>query len=159
MQSLKDVLVPGKSMKTITLDFEACSLKSSTLISRWKIKLALPLLALLMAFVEPNAARAANQTKANNNTALQTGSSWTSGTAPGSTGNAIWNGTVTTAADCTNTLGATVTWGGIIISNPAAPVSINGSTTLTLNNGISLASATENLILNCGTISVASNKT
>ncbi|MGA2245883.1 MAG: glycosyl hydrolase family 28-related protein, partial [Verrucomicrobiota bacterium] len=101
----------------------------------------------------------ADQTKANNNTALQLGGSWVSGTAPGGGDNAIWNSTVSTAADCTNTLDSAVTWNGIVVANPAAPVSIDGSTTLTLNNGINLAGATRNLILNCGTIAVVSSQT
>ncbi len=101
----------------------------------------------------------ADQTKANNNTALQTGGSWVSGTAPGTGDNAIWNSTVSTAANCTNTLGSAVTWKGITITNPSAPVQINSSAALTLNNGINMASATKNLILNCGTITVASNQT
>ncbi len=101
----------------------------------------------------------ADQVKANNNTALQTGGSWVSGTVPGAGDNAIWNSTVSTAANCTNTLGSALTWKGIAITNPAAPVQINGSTTLTLNNGINMASATKNLILNCGIIAVASNQT
>ncbi len=101
----------------------------------------------------------ADQTKANNNTALQSGGSWVSGTAPGSNDNAIWNATVSTPADCINTLGSAVTWKGIVITNPSAAVMINGSTTLTLNNGINMGSATENLTLNCGTIDVASNET
>jgi hypothetical protein len=101
----------------------------------------------------------ADQIKANNNTALQSGGSWVSGTAPGSGDNAIWNSTVSTAADCTNSLGSAVTWKGIAITNPAAPVQINGSSTLTLNNGINMVSATKNFILNLGTVTVASNQT
>src|ERR1017187_7311145 len=72
---------------------------------------------------------------------------------------AIWNNTVATPANCTNTLGATVTWSGLVISNPAAPVYISGSTTLTLSNGISLANATVNLSVDCGTIVLATNQT
>jgi len=116
--------------------------------------LAITLVVILFAFSAD-----ANQTKANNNTALQLGASWVSGTAPGSGDNAIWNSTVSTAADCTNTLDRAVTWNGIVVSNPAAPVSIGGSAALTLNNGINLSGATRNLVLNCGTITVASAQT
>ena len=41
-----------------------------------------------------------------------------------------------------------------MISNPAAPVYISGNTTLTLSNGIDLASATVNLTVDCGTINL-----
>ena len=112
----------------------------------------------LAAVVAATAVRA-DQTKANNNTALQSGGSWVSGTVPGAGDNAIWNATVSTPANCTNTLGSAVTWKGINITNPTAPVMINGNTTLTLNNGVNMGSATQNLALNCGTISVASNQT
>ena len=101
----------------------------------------------------------ADQTKADNNTALESEGSWVSGTTPGPADVAIWNATVSTAANCTNNLGSAVTWAGISITNPAAAVQINGTTTLTLNNGINLGSATKNLILNCGTIAVATNQT
>src|SRR5260370_24325048 len=84
----------------------------------------------------------ADQTKPNNNTALQSGGSWVSGTAPGSGDNAIWNSVVSTPANCTGTLGSAVTWKGITIANPSALVTINGNTTLTLNNGIDMSGAT-----------------
>ena len=75
---------------------------------------------------------------------------------PAGNENAIWNGTVATPANCTNTLGTTVTWGGIVISNPAAAVYITGNTTLTLSNGISLDGAqTAKLTVDCGTIASA----
>jgi len=116
-------------------------------------------LAISLVLVMFAASAFADQTKANNHTALQLGGSWVSGTAPGSGDNAIWNSTVSTAADCTNSLGSAVTWNGIVVGNPAAPVSIDGSATLTLNNGINLASATRNLVLNCDTIAVAASQT
>lgn len=78
----------------------------------------------------------ADQIKANNTSNLETGASWISGVPPTGIDNAIWNSTVATPANCTNTLGAAVTWGGIVITNPAAPVYISGSTTLTLSNAI-----------------------
>ena len=97
-------------------------------------------LALLLAgcFILP-AARA-DQTKANNNSNLELGSSWVGNVAPGGGDNAIWNSTVAMPANCTNTLGSAVVWGGIVISNPSAPVVINGpSTTLTLTNGVGVS--------------------
>lgn len=116
-------------------------------------------LAISLAVMMSSSHAFADQTKANNNMALQSGGSWVSGTAPGSGDNAIWNSTVSTAANCTNTLGSAVTWNGIAVTNPAAPVSINGNTTLVLNNGINMAGATKNLVLNCGVVTVASNQT
>lgn len=80
----------------------------------------------------------ADQIKANNNNPLESGSSWTGNTAPAGNENAIWNSTVATAVNCTDTLRSAVTWGGIAISNPIAPVYINGNVALTLSNGISL---------------------
>src|SRR5579862_6856675 len=76
----------------------------------------------------------ADQIKANNTSNLETGASWVSGVAPMGLDNAIWSSTVATPVNCTNTLGAGGTWGGIVISNPAAPVYIGGNTTLTLSN-------------------------
>jgi autotransporter-associated beta strand protein len=101
----------------------------------------------------------ADQVKANNNNDLASGTSWVNGSAPGSGDNAVWDSTVATPANCTNLLGSVVTWGGIVINNPSAPVVINGNTTLTLNNGINLGDATENLTVNCGTISLGANQT
>ncbi len=72
--------------------------------------------------------------------------------------NAIWNATVATPATCTNTLGNPVTWGGIIISNPAAPVYISGNTTLTLSNGINLPNATVNLTVDCSTLNLGGSQ-
>lgn len=47
----------------------------------------------------------ADQIKANNNSNLETDGSWFSGVAPTGSDNAIWNRTVATSANCTNTLG------------------------------------------------------
>ncbi len=101
----------------------------------------------------------ADQTKANNNTALQSGASWVSGNAPGSGDMAIWDSTVTTPANCTNTIGAAETWAGITINNPSAPVNINGTTTLTLNAGINMGNATVDFSPDISTITLASNQT
>jgi autotransporter-associated beta strand protein len=101
----------------------------------------------------------ADQFKANNNSNLELGASWSSGNAPVATNNAVWDATVSVAANCTNTLGTAVTWGGITISNPAAPVYVSGNTTLTLNNGINLAGAGVNLTVDCGTLNLGGNQT
>jgi autotransporter-associated beta strand protein len=122
--------------------------------SRWRMILVLGITACLSA-----GAAMADQIKANNNSNLETGLSWGSSVAPTGTDFAIWNNTVATAANCTNTLGATAIWSGIVISNPVAPVNINGSTTLTLTNGINLANATVNLTVDCGTVALGANQT
>jgi autotransporter-associated beta strand protein len=114
---------------------------------------------LVAGFFALPAARA-DQIKANNDNNLELGSSWVSAIAPGGNDNAIWNSTVATPADCTNTLGAAVIWSGIVVSNPSAPVVINGaSTTLTIGNGINLNSATVDLVVNCGTINLGTSQT
>jgi autotransporter-associated beta strand protein len=101
----------------------------------------------------------ADQFKANNNNNLELGVSWSSGNAPVGTNNAVWDATVSVPAYCTNTLGTAVTWGGIVISNPAVPVYISGNTTLTLSNGVNLASASVNLTVDCGTLNLGGNQT
>jgi autotransporter-associated beta strand protein len=103
-------------------------------------------------------AASADQFKANNNVTLESGGSWSGGFAPATNENGIWDVTVATSANCTNNLGNVVTWGGIVISNPAAPVFIGGSTTLTLNNGISLGNATADLTVDCGTLNLGGNQ-
>jgi autotransporter-associated beta strand protein len=100
----------------------------------------------------------ADQFKANNNSNLELGVSWVSSVAPAGNENAIWNSTVATAANCTNTLGSAVTWGGIVISNPIAPVYISGNTTLTLSNGVNLASAAVNLTVDCSALNLGANQ-
>jgi autotransporter-associated beta strand protein len=117
------------------------------------------LIALLLAIIA-TAPAGADQIKGNNNISLELGGSWVSGVAPGSGDNAIWNSTVTTAANCTNTLGSAVSWLGIVIANPSAPVVITGDTTLTNGaNGVNLSSASVNLTINCGVITLGANQT
>ena len=98
--------------------------------------------------------------KANNATALDQGGSWVSGTAPGGSQWALWSGSYA-AANLTNALQNSVTWGGIMISNVSpAGVAIaitNYSNTINLNlngmpNGgggvaIDMSSATDDLVL------------
>ncbi|HSY17916.1 MAG TPA: glycosyl hydrolase family 28-related protein, partial [Candidatus Acidoferrales bacterium] len=100
----------------------------------------------------------ADQVKINNLSNLELGASWVSGIAPTGTENAIWNATVSTPANCTNTLGSAAIWGGIVISNPAAPVYIAGNTTLTLSSGINLANATVNLTVDCSPLNLGANQ-
>ncbi len=101
----------------------------------------------------------ADQFKADNNNNLETGTSWIGGVVPGGSDYVIWNATVATPANCNNTLGSTATWRGIIVSNPAVAININGNTTLTLSNGINLASAMVDLTVDCGTLNLGANQT
>jgi autotransporter-associated beta strand protein len=101
----------------------------------------------------------ADQIKANNNSNLELAGSWVSGVAPAGNDKAIWDSTVATASNCTNTLGAAVAWSSIVVSNPVAPVYISGNTTLTLSNGISLANATVNLTVDCTALNLGANQT
>ncbi|HEV2692577.1 MAG TPA: glycosyl hydrolase family 28-related protein [Verrucomicrobiae bacterium] len=101
----------------------------------------------------------ADQFKANNLTNLELGGSWVSGVAPTGNENAIWNATVSTPANCTNTFGSAAIWGGIVVSNPAVPVYIVGNTTLTLTNGIDLGNATVNLTVDCSALNLGKNQT
>ncbi len=101
----------------------------------------------------------ADEIKANNASNLETGASWIGGVPPTGIDNAIWNSTVATPVNCTNLLGAAVTWSGIVISNPAASVYISGNTTLTLSNGINLSTASVDLIVDCGTVALGGNQT
>lgn len=75
--------------------------------------------------------------KANNNDSLELATSWSTGVAPTSFDVAAWDSTVATPANCANVLGASMTWRGIEILNPAAPVKIttNGISAATLSLG------------------------
>jgi autotransporter-associated beta strand protein len=88
--------------------------------------------------------------KANNTDDLNLGTSWVGGVVPTSGNRAKWDNTVTSAN--TTSLGADLTFGGIVIANPAGPVTINPGNTLTLGAelvDIDLSSATQDLTLNC----------
>jgi fibronectin-binding autotransporter adhesin len=73
--------------------------------------------------------------KSNNNVSLDQPGSWVPNTAPGPADLAVWDATVATPDNCTNTLAAPVSWGGILISNPTAAVDIVGG-----SSGISIGS-------------------
>lgn len=79
------------------------------------------------------------QTKKDNNDTLDVGSSWVSGNAPTASDVAIWDATVATAANCSNTVAVSLGWGGIRILDPVAPVKVTSTSTLTLGgSGIDL---------------------
>ncbi len=88
--------------------------------------------------------------KANNANHLALGSSWVGDGVPTSTDRAKWDSTVTSSN--TTSLGADLTFGGIVIANPTGPVTINPGNTLSLGAGlvdIDLSAATQDLNLNC----------
>ena len=75
-------------------------------------------------------------------------SSWVTSAVPTSTDIGKWDSTV--AAANTTSLGADLTWQGVIIANPAGLVTINAGNTLNIgSSGIDLSAATQNLTLNC----------
>ena len=65
---------------------------------------------------------------------------------------AVWDSTVT-AANTTNSLGGSMTWGGIKILNPGGPVTLASGNTLTLQGvggiGIDMSGTSQNLTVNC----------
>lgn len=93
--------------------------------------------------------------KANNSNDLNLGSSWIGGQVPSAIGTAQWASVVTSAN--TTVLGADTTWGSLIITDPAAVVTINPGSTLTNNGRIDMAAATADLTLNCSYVMGNSN--
>jgi autotransporter-associated beta strand protein len=90
------------------------------------------------------------KTKANNTTNLDQGSSWIGGVAPSSLELAKWDNTVTSAN--TTVLGADLTWGGVLIEDPAGPVTVGGANTLTVGGAVTdidMSTATNDLTVNC----------
>ncbi len=87
-------------------------------------------------------------TKANNTTNLGATGSWTGGVVPGIYKQAQWNSPVTAAN--TTTLNTDLDWAGIKIVNPGGAVTINGTSTLGLDDsGVDMTAATQNLAVNC----------
>ena len=90
---------------------------------------------------------AADIFKQNNTDPLNAGSSWLSGVAPTASDLAIWSNQVASANSVALTNAAT--WDGIKISNPGGPVTITGTSMLTLDGGaatdIHMTSATRDL--------------
>ena len=113
-------------------------------------KTVFPLVVSAQLLVLAWAAPAATYSKANNGTALNVPGSWAAGVVPTGADIGQWDSTVSTAANCTNNLGAATNWAGIKIVGPAAPVTItNSAATLTLGaSGIDMAAATQGLNLN-----------
>lgn len=78
-------------------------------------------------FVFAIAVRAAEITKADNQDALSSGSSWVGGVAPGENDVAVWDGTVAVSGNWTYGLGADVAWQGIRGTNMVADLTITNS--------------------------------
>jgi autotransporter-associated beta strand protein len=117
------------------------------------------LIALFLAVLS-SARVGADQIKANNNVGLELAGSWVSGVAPGGGDDAIWNSTVSSADNCTNTLDSAVSWLGIVIDNPSAPVVITGDTYLTNGaHGINMSGASVNFSYNAGTLLLGASQT
>jgi autotransporter-associated beta strand protein len=110
------------------------------------IKISLVCLALLASAA---CLRAGTIIKNNNADNLNLTTSWVGGVVPGVFDAAKWDSTVTGANSVA--LGADTSWGGIISSNPAGPVTINAGNTLTLGNlGIDMSRASQNLTISSG---------
>lgn len=87
--------------------------------------------------------------------ALNADTAWSNGFVPVNPDTATWNASSLAGA---MTLGAAQSWAGLIVSNPAAPLTFNGAQTLTLGSaGIDMSSATGNLTLN-HPVSLAENQ-
>ena len=83
-----------------------------------------------------------------NGGALTAAGSWIGGVAPINVNNAVWDVNTTASYPSSVTLGAAANWKGIQILNPAVPIDISDTYTLTLGaNGIDMTLATEGLTL------------
>ncbi|MEI6644572.1 MAG: autotransporter-associated beta strand repeat-containing protein [bacterium] len=106
---------------------------------------------LCLILIAPLGVMAADRHKKDNNDNLNTTTSWVEGAVPGNTDIAIWDATVATPANCTNT--ASTGFGavkGIVVSDPASDVRITQGTTVAIGtNGIVL-SGTRDLYLSMG---------
>jgi autotransporter-associated beta strand protein len=93
------------------------------------------LMGVLVTIFAPVGALAVNLIKADNNTDLGLAGSWTNNVVPSTTDILIWDSTVATPANCTNTGGVSLNVGGIVVSNPAADVKI------TVGGGVNLGTS------------------
>ncbi len=90
--------------------------------------------------------QAADITKLDNTTPLNSGLSWNGGNAPAGGDVGVWDATVTAAN--ASAMGADASWSGIRIANPGGAISIGGGNTLTLGSaGIDMSAATQDLTL------------
>ena len=135
---------------------------AGTIRARMLARLVVALFTLLAAQTTP----AADQTKADNATPLHQGGSWISGAAPFAGDWAVWNGTYS-PSNCTNSIGANVTWGGILLSNVIGPpIEVAGGLTLSLGGvpsgggvaGIVMSSATVDLTIGTARLNILQNQ-
>ncbi len=88
-------------------------------------------------------------TKADNQDALNQGSSWVGGTVPAASDTAVWNSTVTGPNSVS--LGANLSLRGIQLTNPGGAVTIGAGSVLTVGTGgIDLSAATQDLTISSG---------
>src|SRR5260370_20775955 len=110
------------------------------------IKISFTCLAVL---VSAACLRAGTITKANNTDNLNLTTSWVGGVVPGALDVAKWDSTVTSPNSVA--LGADMSLGGIIITNPGGAVTITAGNTLTTGaNGIDMHVASQNLTITSG---------
>ena len=84
--------------------------------------------------------------KAATGSTLNLGTAWTGAFVPVNPDTATWNATSLAGA---MTLGADLNWAGLIVNDPAGPLTFNGLHTLTLGGGgINLSTSTVNVTLN-----------
>jgi autotransporter-associated beta strand protein len=84
--------------------------------------------------------------KAATGSTLNAASAWTGAFVPVAPDTATWNAASLAGA---MTLGSNLNWAGLIVNDPAGPLTFNGTQTLTLGSaGLNLSAATVNLTLN-----------
>ena len=102
-------------------------------------------------FVPVWAAFAGQVMKADNTTPLNDGASWDGGVVPSAADVAVWDSRVSAGSAAVD-IGGALTWDGLLLSNPAADITINGTAKLTLDGGaatdMDMSSATKDLTLN-----------
>ena len=91
----------------------------------------------------PFMASAVNVYKGSAGTDLTLGASWTNSVVPNASSNAVWVGS---ALGTGLTMASSQSWGGIVVTNAAADISVTGAGTLTLGtSGINLSASANNL--------------
>ena len=113
-------------------------------------KAGLRLFGLLAVFVA-GSLQAQEVFKADNSVPLNDAASWVDGTAPTAADIAAWDSRVG-AGNVTVEIGGALTWDGLLLTDPAAAVTINGTDKLTLDGGattdIDMSAATRDLTIN-----------
>lgn len=112
------------------------------------------LAASLVLVVTLTASHAADIVKTNDASALNLGTSWVGGAAPGTSDIAVFNATMSSGTALNPAIGGEITWNGIKVLSPTAAVGIyntgigiNGSVLTLGAGGIDLSAATQNLTI------------